>query len=89
MQHLTSNIDNLNGGNANQFYHKQANTGEVVDIVLSNMSPEMTEAQVKQIANVKHVISANVDIDNLKGTCTGTGRIQVRLNDDETAETVR
>lgn len=40
------------------------------------------------MSGVKHVISASIDEDNMKGTCTGTGRIQVRLNPGETREQV-
>lgn len=40
------------------------------------------------MAGVKHVISAAVDEDNMKGICTGTGRIKVRLNPGETVEQV-
>lgn len=32
---------------------------------------------------MKHVISASVDQDNMKGICTGTGKIRVRLNPNE------
>jgi len=49
----------------------------------------MSQQELRQIANVKHVISTQVDIDNLKGTCRGTGRVQVRLNDGESAEQIR
>lgn len=43
---------------------------------------------VKKMAGVKHVISAALDEDNMKGICTGTGRLQVRLNPGETVEQV-
>lgn len=33
---------------------------------------------------MKHVISVETKQDNLKGTCTGEGRIKVRLNEGET-----
>ena len=38
----------------------------------------------KKVANVKHVVSAEIQQDNVKGVCTGTGRIKVRLNEGET-----
>jgi hypothetical protein len=53
------------------------------------MKSEMDQAALKKIANVKHVISADVDLDNLKGTCTGTGRIKIRLNEGEDPESIR
>ena len=89
LSNLSSNIHGLQGADANQFYHKKENSGQVVDIVLSGMKPNMDEAAVKRIAGVKHVISANVDLDNLKGTCTGTGRIKIRLNEGEDPEQIR
>lgn len=38
---------------------------------------------------MKHVISVETKQDNLKGTCTGEGRIKVRLNEGETTQTIR
>lgn len=49
----------------------------------------MDEAELKKIANVKHIISSVVDVDNFKGTCTGTGRIKIRLNEGEDPEMIR
>ena len=40
------------------------------------------------MAGVKHVVSATVDEDNMKGTCTGTGRIKVRLAQGETRDQI-
>ena len=40
------------------------------------------------MAGMKHVISASVDQDNLKGTCIGTGQIRVRLNPNETLDQI-
>jgi len=86
---LSSNIDTLQGANANQFYHKPTGTGEVIDLILSGMGEDMNVAAIKKIAKVKHVISANVDTDQIKGTCKGTGRISIRLNDGEDKESIR
>lgn len=44
---------------------------------------------LKRVANVKHVINAEVQQDNLKGICTGEGRIKIRLNEGETINQVR
>jgi len=38
---------------------------------------------------VKHVVAAEVNEDNLKGICTGEGRIKIRLNEGETINQVR
>ena len=44
---------------------------------------------VKKNAQMKHIISTELAFDNMKGTCTGTGRIKVRLNEGETEEGLR
>jgi hypothetical protein len=61
----------------------------VVDLILSGMGANMDDKEIKKIAGVKHVISSEVDLDNLKGTCKGTGRIKIRLNDGEDTEMIR
>lgn len=38
---------------------------------------------------MKHVVGAEVNEDNLKGICTGEGRIKIRLNEGETINQVR
>ena len=40
------------------------------------------------MAGVKHVVSATVDEDNMKGTCLGTGKVRVRLNQGETRDQI-
>ena len=47
----------------------------VVDLTLRNLPSNADVRGVKQMAGVKHIISASVDEDNMKGICTGTGRI--------------
>lgn len=88
LQNLTSNIHGL-ANDANKFYHQPQNKGEVIDLVLSGLKSNIDEIEVKKIANVKHVISSQVDLDNLKGTCTGTGRIKIRLNEGEDPEAIK
>lgn len=50
-----------------------------------NAKPE----NLKKISGSKHVIKATVDEDNLLGTCKGTGRIQIRLGQNENCDTVK
>ena len=80
---------NLPGFDANQYYHKEQNKGEVIDLVLNGLSPDTMQSDLKRIAAVKHVISSEIDVDNLKGTCRGSGRIKIRLNAGEDPETIR
>ena len=79
----------LPGGNANEYYHKEQNKGEVLDLLLSGLSPYVDNLDLKQYCKVKHIINTEIDVDNMKGTCKGTGRIQIRLNGDETREYIQ
>ena len=40
------------------------------------------------MSGARHVISAALDEDNMKGICTGTGRIKIRLNQDENMDDI-
>lgn len=83
---------NTFGAYAHDSYERVKNyphEGEVIDIDVSGLPPQCGELDIKQVAGVRHVISASVAQDNLKGVCTGTGRITVRLQRDETAEQVK
>ena len=79
---LTSTI----GGHDAIRQYDNKNKGEVLDFDLLNIPGNSDEISVKKNANVKHVISTELDIDNMKGVCTGNGRIKIRLNDGETEE---
>lgn len=56
---------------------------KVVDLVLNGLPPNCEASTLKAVSGSKHVISATVEEDNFKGTCTGAGRIQLRLNKGE------
>ena len=56
---------------------------------MSNLKEETQADNLKRISGSKHVISAVVDEDNMLGTCKGTGRIQIRLNNGESVEQVK
>lgn len=86
LQFLSSNIG---GNDANQYYHKAQPKGELIDLDLSNLPQHVDEIDVKKAANVKHVISTELALDNFKGICTGTGRIKIRLNEGESLEDVQ
>ena len=75
LQNLSSNIHGLQGVTANKFYQMPQSKGQVVDFMLSGMKSNMNEAGLKKISGAKHVISSTIEIDNLKGTCSGQGRI--------------
>lgn len=60
----------------------------MVDLNLSNLPKNADVIGVKKMAGVKHVIGATVAENNMTGVCTGTGKIQIRLNHGETLEQV-
>lgn len=62
---------------------------EIVDLLVSKLPADTEALTLKKIAGSKHVISATIDEDKLMGTCTGTGRVQIRLNNGETADQVK
>jgi len=41
---------------------------------------------LKKQIGAKHIISATIETDAIQGTCTGAGKIQVRLQENETSE---
>lgn len=61
----------------------------MIDLILNGLPAETMQGDLKKIAAVKHVISSEIDVDNLKGTCRGSGRIKIRLNAGEEPETIR
>jgi len=86
---LASN-DPATGSTSLQGYDLQKNAEpEFIDWVVSGLPPNFEAPQLKKIAQVKHVVEATVEEDNFKGTCTGNGRIKIRLNHGESAEQVR
>lgn len=61
----------------------------MIDIDLTGLPKDCDDATVKQVANVKHVISTDIKYDNFLGHCKGDGRVKIRLNEGETLEMVR
>lgn len=74
------------GESSLKHYKTQGSRPQVIDLVIGNL-PENFEAEnLKRISGCKQVIGATIEVDNLRGVCNGTGRIQVRLNNGETAD---
>jgi len=61
---------------------------EVIEFTLSGLGTAVDAREVKKMAGARHVVSATVDEDNMKGTCLGTGKVSVRLNQGETREQI-
>ena len=75
----------ITGSNSMQAYNRVRACDEVrvVDLQLSNLPESSDLIGVKKISGAKNVINVALDEDNMKGICTGTGRIQIRLNAEE------
>jgi hypothetical protein len=61
----------------------------VVDLIVSNLGSNTTAEDLRRISGSRHVFDAAVDEDNLRGSCVGTGRLQIRLNHGESVEQVK
>lgn len=60
----------------------------MIDLDLKALPRQTNTDELKRIANVKHVVSVNVDHDSISNVCTGTGRIKIRLGPTENADSV-
>jgi len=56
-----------------------------VELSVSKLPVDADAATLQQIAGSKIVVNASVK-EGKKGTCAGTGRVTVRLNQGETSE---
>ena len=77
------------GHDATRYYEQPVKKDNVIDMDLSGLPEHCDDQEVKRVANVKHVISTEVNYDNFLGTCKGNARVKIRLNEGETAEMVR
>ena len=62
---------------------RAADEVRVLDLQLSNLPENADLIGVKKMSGAKNVINVALDEDNMKGICTGTGRIKIRLNAEE------
>ena len=51
---------------------------KIETLQISGLKPYDNEAILKEIAKKHHVIEVNTEFDNVKGICTGKGRITIR-----------
>ena len=86
---LASN-DPITGKSSLNAYNQQRNPADirVVDLDLKNLPQNSDLIGVKKMCGAKHIINVHLDEDNMKGICTGTGRIQIRLNANENLEDI-
>lgn len=78
----------LTGKSSLAAYNAVPSKPEVIDMTINGLPEHMDARELKRASGAKHVISATVDEDKLKGICLGTGRIQIRLNQGETRDSV-
>ena len=86
---LASN-DPITGASSLNAYGQNREAAEVrvVDLHLRNLPENSDNIGVKKMSGARHVINIALDEDNMKGTCTGTGRIKIRLNANETIDDI-
>ncbi len=88
VQDLASDIHGT--GSATASYKNNDHTkNNIVDFDLKDLPQNVTVEELKKIAKVKHVISAQLDEDSIRNVCTGTGRVKLRLAPDEDQEAVK
>ena len=80
----------ITGASSLQAYNRVRGCDEVrvVDLQLSSLPESADIIGVKKISGAKNIINVALDEDNMKGICTGTGRIQIRLNAEETLDNI-
>ena len=61
----------------------------VVDLDLRDLPESANTESLKKTSGVKHIISASVDEDSIKNVCLGTGRIKLRLQNQEELDQVK
>ena len=87
---LASN-DPITGQSSLSAYNANKPAGDirVIDLELKNLNENVDKIDVKKMSGARHVISVALDEDNMKGTCRGTGRIQIRLNQNENLDDIQ
>lgn len=87
MRDLSSDI--LGTGDTISKYQQAQAQSTIVDFDLKGL-PEATQPEdLKKIAAVKHVINVVVDTDSIRNICLGTGRIKLRLAENEDVDNVK
>lgn len=67
---------------------RQPDEVTVVDLELRNLPEHADKLSVKKMSGAKNVINVALDEDNFRGVCKGTGRIQIRLNQNENLDQI-
>ena len=86
---LASNHFETGDSSLHHYQSSQNANPRVVDLVMSDLPPDCKAEDLKRISQSKHVFDASVEEDNMKGICSGNGRIKIRLSHNENAEQVK
>jgi len=78
---LASN--DLISGQSSMTAYNQASESRMVDLQLRNLPANSDIIGVKKMSGAKHIVGVNLDEDNMKGICLGTGRIQLRVSENQ------
>lgn len=58
-------------------------TTKMVDLDLQNLPPHIDKIAIKKITGAKQIIETEFQHDAMKGTCTGQGRIKLRIQNPD------
>lgn len=72
---MLASTDFITGASSLEQFSSKKPQPVVVDLVVSKLPSNTEVTTLKKIAGSKHVISASIDEDNVKGVCKGTGRL--------------
>lgn len=61
----------------------------IVDLDLNGLSSETNPEHLKRVSGAKHIISVQLNSNSIKNSCTGTGRVKIRLNDGENLDVIK
>jgi hypothetical protein len=64
-------------------------TNTCIDLDLQNLPPHIDALGLKRITGAKHIVSSDLKHDAMKGTCTGAGRLRLRLTGEDELEKIR
>mmetsp|Transcript_23037 Transcript_23037/g.22781 ORF Transcript_23037/g.22781 Transcript_23037/m.22781 type:complete len:127 (+) Transcript_23037:853-1233(+) len=64
----------------NEFSTKQAQEPATAEYDLENLPRNTTKESLKRICSSVHIVSIQIDTDNLTGFCKGTGKIMIRTS---------
>ena len=86
-QAMLASNDPITGSSSMNGYNLRENSKpDIIELELAGLGANVDAQDVRKMAGVKHVISSTVEEDNMKGTCTGVGKVKVRLNHGETRD---